>query len=41
MTSVADNTTGAGTITRGYDDLDRLTSEALKPAAPEASINAE
>lgn len=27
LTSVADSTTGAGTITRAYDDLDRLTSD--------------
>ncbi len=27
LTQIADTTTGVGTITRGYDDLDRLTSE--------------
>jgi len=27
LTSVADSTTGAGTITRAYDDLDRITTD--------------
>ncbi len=27
LTTIADSSSGAGTITRGYDDLDRLTSE--------------
>ena len=37
LTQVADSTTGAGTITRGYDDLDRLTSET-QPNAPSPGV---
>lgn len=33
LTQIADSTSGAGTITRGYDDLDRLTSEIQPNAA--------
>jgi RHS repeat-associated protein len=33
LTQIADSTSGAGTITRGYDDLDRLTSEIQANAA--------
>jgi RHS repeat-associated protein len=29
LTQIADTTAGAGTITRGYDDLERLTSEGV------------
>jgi RHS repeat-associated protein len=37
LTSIADSTSGAGTITRGYDDLDRLTSE-IQPNAPSPGV---
>jgi RHS repeat-associated protein len=37
LTQVADSTSGAGTLTRGYDDLDRLTSE-LQPNAPSPGV---
>jgi hypothetical protein len=37
LTQVADSTSGAGTLTRGYDDLDRLTSE-IQPNAPSPGI---
>jgi RHS repeat-associated protein len=37
LTQVADSTSGAGTITRGYDDLDRLTSE-IQPNAPSPGV---
>lgn len=37
LTTIADSTSGAGTITRGYDDLDRLTSE-IQPNAPSPGV---
>jgi RHS repeat-associated protein len=37
LTQVADSTSGAGTITRGYDDLDRLTSD-IQSNAPSPGV---